>query len=322
MKCHAIYAEGLVKRFGDTVALAGLDLAVPSGTVQAVLGPNGAGKTTMVRILATLLRPDGGSAKIAGIEVAEQPEKVRRMIRLTGQFVAVDQDLTGYENLMLVGRLLGLSRTAARRRTAELLERFDLASAGSRLSKTYSGGMRRRLDLALSLITVPEVLFLDEPTTGLDPSARKELWAIVRDLVLGGTTVLLTTQDLDEADRLAHHIAVVDHGRVVESGTPAELKAKVGGQTLEVRLADRADLDLASVIMTNVVGKMPLKVEDGDLSAALEPDVIGSEALSIVARELHLAGIDITELGLRLARLDDVFMALTGRPADKIGANE
>ncbi|MGC1284118.1 MAG: ATP-binding cassette domain-containing protein, partial [Streptosporangiaceae bacterium] len=221
----AICTEGLVKRYGKTTALAGLDLAVPPGIVQGVLGPNGAGKTTLVRILATLLRPEAGRARVGGFDVAEQPDKVRKLITLTGQFAAVDEDLTGRENLLLIARLLELSRKAARRRADELLERFGLAEAGGRLAKTYSGGMRRRLDLAMGLVGEPQVLFLDEPTTGLDPRARGDVWDMVRDLVAAGTTVLLTTQDLDEADRLASRIAVIDRGRVIDSGTPAELKA-------------------------------------------------------------------------------------------------
>ena len=310
----AICAEGLVKRYGKTTALAGLDLAVPSGIVQGVLGPNGAGKTTLVRILATLLRPDAGRAQVGGFDVAGQPDKVRKLITLTGQFAAVDEDLTGRENLLLIARLLELSRKAARRRADELLDRFGLAEAGGRLAKTYSGGMRRRLDLAMGLVGKPQVLFLDEPTTGLDPRARGDVWDMVRDLVAAGTTVLLTTQDLDEADRLASRIAVIDRGRVIDSGTPAELKAKVGGQSLDVRPAEPGELAKVGTIVAEVTGAgagAPNE-RDGVISAPLAPGVSGTEALAAVSHRLGQAGIDVTELGLRLASLDEVFLTLTG----------
>jgi oleandomycin transport system ATP-binding protein len=310
----AICAEGLVKRYGKTTALAGLDLAVPSGIVQGVLGPNGAGKTTLVRILATLLRPDAGRAQVGGFDVAGQPDKVRKLITLTGQFAAVDEDLTGRENLLLIARLLELSRKAARRRADELLERFGLAEAGGRLAKTYSGGMRRRLDLAMGLVREPQVLFLDEPTTGLDPRARGDVWDMVRDLVAAGTTVLLTTQDLDEADRLASRIAVIDRGRLIDSGTPAELKAKVGGQSLDVRPAEPGELAKVGTIVAEVTGAgagAPNE-RDGVISAPLAPGVSGTEALAAVSHRLGQAGIGVTELGLRLASLDEVFLTLTG----------
>jgi oleandomycin transport system ATP-binding protein len=310
----AICTEGLVKRYGKTTALAGLDLAVPHGIVQGVLGPNGAGKTTLVRILATLLRPDAGRAQVGGFDVAGQPDKVRKLISLTGQFAAVDEDLTGRENLLLIARLLELSRKAARRRADELLERFGLAEAGGRLAKTYSGGMRRRLDLAMGLVGEPQVLFLDEPTTGLDPRARGDVWDMVRDLVAAGTTVLLTTQDLDEADRLASQIAVIDRGRVIDSGTPAELKAKVGGQSLDVRPAEPGELARVGAIMAEVTGAgagSPNE-RDGVISAPLAPGVSGTEALAAVSHRLGQAGIGVTELGLRLASLDEVFLTLTG----------
>ena len=310
----AICTEGLVKRYGKTTALAGLDLAVPPGIVQGVLGPNGAGKTTLVRILATLLRPDAGRAQVGGFDVAGQPDKVRKLISLTGQFAAVDEDLTGRENLLLIARLLELSRKAARRRADELLERFGLAEAGGRLAKTYSGGMRRRLDLAMGLVGEPQVLFLDEPTTGLDPRARGDVWDMVRDLVAAGTTVLLTTQDLDEADRLASQIAVIDRGRVIDSGTPAELKAKVGGQSLDVRPAEPGELARVGAIMAEVTGAgagSPNE-RDGVISAPLAPGVSGTEALAAVSHRLGQAGIGVTELGLRLASLDEVFLTLTG----------
>ena len=308
----AIYAEGLVKRYGKTTALAGLDLAVPPGLVQGVLGPNGAGKTTLVRILATLLRPDAGRAQVGGFDVARQPDKVRPLIALTGQFAAVDEDLTGQENLLLIARLLELSRTAARKRADELLERFGLAAAGGRLAKTYSGGMRRRLDLAMGLAGEPRVLFLDEPTTGLDPRSRGDVWAMIRDLVAGGTTVLLTTQDLDEADRLANRIAVIDRGRLIDSGTPAELKAKVGGQSLDVRPVEPGQLAKVGAIVAEVTGARDPNERDGVITAPLAPGVSGTEALAAVSHRLGQAGINVTELGLRLASLDEVFLTLTG----------
>ena len=310
---HAIYTEGLVKRYGKTTALAGLDLAVPPGMVQGVLGPNGAGKTMLVRILATLLRPDAGRAQVGGFDVARQPDKVRNLIGLTGQFAAVDEDLTGRENLLLIARLLELSRRAARRRADELLERFGLAEAGGRLAKTYSGGMRRRLDLAMGLVGEPRVLFLDEPTTGLDPRSRGDVWDMIRDLVAAGTTVLLTTQDLDEADRLASRIAVIDRGRLIDSGTPAELKAKVGGQSLDVRPAEPGQLAKVGAIVAEAAGSTGVPNErDGVISAALAPGVSGTEALAAVSHRLGQAGIDVTELALRLASLDEVFLTLTG----------
>jgi oleandomycin transport system ATP-binding protein len=318
---HAVYTEELAKRYGTTTALAGLDLAVPSGVVQGVLGPNGAGKTTLVRILATLLRPDGGRALVSGFDVVRRPGKVRPLIGLTGQFAAVDEDLTGRENLLLIARLLELDRRSARRRAAELLDRFGLAEAGHRLAKTYSGGMRRRLDLAMGLVGEPEVLFLDEPTTGLDPRSRGELWDMVRGLVAGGTTVLLTTQDLAEADRLASQIAVIDHGRVIASGTPAELKAAVGGQSVDVRLADAGQLAKASAIMAEVLNVEAIPRErDAAITVPLAPGSSGTDALAAVSLRLGQAGVEVTELGLRLASLDEVFLSLTGPHAD--GGNQ
>jgi len=314
LQSPAICAEGLVKRYGKTTALAGLDLTVPPGMVQGVLGPNGAGKTTLVRILATLLRPDGGRGMVGGFDVARQPDKVRPLIALTGQFAAIDEDLTGRENLLLIARLLELSHPAARSRAGELLERFGLAEAGGRLAKTYSGGMRRRLDLAMGLVGQPRVLFLDEPTTGLDPRSRGDVWAMIRDLVTAGTTVLLTTQDLDEADRLASRIAVIDRGRLIDSGTPAELKAKVGGQSVDVRPAEPGQLAKVGAIVAEVTGAgagEPTE-RDGVISAPLAPGVSGTEALAAVSHRLGQAGIGVTELGLRLASLDEVFLTLTG----------
>jgi oleandomycin transport system ATP-binding protein len=308
-----VRVEGLRKRFGSTWALRGVDLAVERGTICGLLGPNGAGKTTAVRILATLLRPDGGVARVGGFDVTRQPERVRPLIGLTGQYAAVDEELTGYENLVLIARLLELSRLQARRRAGELLERFDLADAGGRSLRTYSGGMRRRLDVAASLIGRPRVLFLDEPTTGLDPRSRGDVWDLVRGLVADGATVLLTTQYLDEADRLAAEIAVIDHGRVIERGTPAALKAKVGGQTLDVRPAEHAQLDAVAKIVAEVAGAAPTHGGDGGLvSAPVRGDRSGSRVLTAVAQRLDAAGIAVTEAGLRLASLDEVFLALTG----------
>ena len=307
---YAIEAEGLVKRYGETTALAGADLVAVPGTVLGVLGPNGAGKTTAVRVLATLLRPDAGTARVGGYDVLTQAHQVRRIIGLTGQYASVDEVLTGTQNLVMVGRLLGLSRPDARQRARDLLDRFGLADAGGRLAKTYSGGMRRRLDLAVSLVGTPRILYLDEPTTGLDPHARKELWDIVRGLVADGVTVLLTTQYLDEADQLADTIAVIDHGAVVASGAPDELKAKVGGQRLEVRPADPDRLDQTAAIVTATTGLAPertggrLSVPINDLS--LPPAVF---------RRLDDAGIVVAELALRRPSLDEVFLTLTGHPA-------
>ena len=310
----AIEAAGLVKRFGKTLAVDEVDLAVTPGTVLGLLGPNGAGKTTVVRMLATLLRPDAGHARVCGADIVRQADRVRELIGLTGQYAAVDEDLTGFENLLLIGRLLEIPKAEAKRRSQELLERFDLADAGGRSVKTYSGGMRRRLDLAASLVQRPEVLFLDEPTTGLDPRSRGEVWAMIRELVADGTTVLLTTQYLDEADRLANEIAVVDHGKVIATGTSAELKAKIGRQTLDVRPADPADLAFVREIVTAAVGSAPASTDDdpGLLSVAVDdPQVMPA----VVAR-LQAEQIEVTEMALRLASLDEVFMALTGHATE------
>ncbi len=312
-------AAGLHKRFGSTPALQGVDLTVTRGTIYGLLGPNGAGKTTVVRILATLLRPDAGTARVGGFDVVRQPDKVRPLLGLTGQYAAVDEELTGHENLLLIARLLELPRAEARRRAGELLERFDLASAGGRPVRTYSGGMRRRLDLAASLVGRPPVLVLDEPTTGLDPRARGEVWELMRGLVADGATVLLTTQYLEEADRLATQVAVLDHGRVIEHGTPSALKARVGGQTLDVRPAERAQLDQAAAIMAQVTGATPTQDGDGGtVSVPVDRRLAGSQALTAVARQLEQAGIAVTEVGLRLASLDEVFLALTGHRPDQL----
>jgi oleandomycin transport system ATP-binding protein len=308
-----VHVDGLQKRFGSTWALRGIDLAIQPGTIYGLLGPNGAGKTTLVRILATLLHPDAGTARVGGFDVAREPEKVRPLIGLTGQDAAVDQELTGHENLLLVARLLELPRRQARRRAGELLERFDLVDAGDRPVRTYSGGMRRRLDVAASLLGRPRVLFLDEPTTGLDPRARGDVWDLVRGLAADGATVLLTTQYLEEADRLADQLVVVDHGRVIETGTPAALKAKVGGQTLDVRPAERAQLDQVAAIVAQVAGASPTRNGDGGLVSAPVPgDRSGGQVLAAAAQRLEEANIAVTEAGLRLASLDEVFLALTG----------
>jgi oleandomycin transport system ATP-binding protein len=311
----AIEAEGLVKRFRKTLAVDGVDLAVRPGMVLGLLGPNGAGKTTVVRMLATLLRPDAGYARVCGADVVRQPERVRELIGLTGQYAAVDEDLTGSENLLLIGRLLEIRRAEAKRRSSELLERFDLAEAAGRSVKTYSGGMRRRLDLAASLVQRPQVLFLDEPTTGLDPRSRGEVWAMIRTLVAEGTTVLLTTQYLDEADRLASEIAVIDHGRVIATGTAAELKAKVGRQTLDVRPADPADLAVIAGIVTEAVGRVPAQTEEDP--GLLSVPVDDAQVLPAVVSALQDRQVEVTELALRLASLDEVFMALTGHAAEE-----
>jgi oleandomycin transport system ATP-binding protein len=312
---YAVQAEGLVKRFGATTALDGVDLAVRTGCVLGLLGPNGAGKTTAVRVLATLLRPDAGRATVGGYDVVRQADQVRGLIGLTGQYAAVDEDLTGFENLVLIARLLELPRRDAKRRATELLERFGLAEAAGRGVKTYSGGMRRRLDLAASLVSRPAILFLDEPTTGLDPRSRGDVWAMVRELVADGVTVLLTTQYLDEADRLAAEIAVIDRGQVIASGSPAELKAKVGGQTLDVRPTQPGDLPRVAAIVAAAVGVEPSPhVDDPGL---LSVPVDDAAALPDVVRALQERQIPVTELALRLASLDEVFLALTGHAAEE-----
>jgi ABC-2 type transport system ATP-binding protein len=311
----------VVKRFGSTTALAGVDLEVPEGMVFGLLGPNGAGKTTLVRILATLLRPDAGQAELIGVDVVADPSKVREQLALTGQFAAVDELLTGRENLEMFGRLFRLSRTDAQRRASELLERFELTDAADRTAKTYSGGMRRRLDLASSMLTRPRVLFLDEPTTGLDPRSRNEIWEIVRDLRREGTTILLTTQYLEEADQLADEIAVIDHGRVIAEGTGNELKDRVGGQILEVELTDVQQRDEAEAALLRVGCGTP--EEDGrpnrlTLPAPRDGLVLVEEA----AAELRRAGIGVSDMGLRRPTLDDVFLQLTGQPPSENGRPE
>jgi oleandomycin transport system ATP-binding protein len=310
MSSHVIEAEGLTKRFGDTQALDGVDLTVRRGTVLGVLGPNGAGKTTAVRVLATLLKPDSGRARIAGFDVVKDAVQVRQLIGLTGQYASVDEELTGQENLIMIGRLLDLSRGEARSRAQALLGRFDLVEAGGRAAKSYSGGMRRRLDLAASLVSQPKIIFLDEPTTGLDPRARNEVWDTIRRLVADGGTVLLTTQYLEEADALADQITVFDHGRVVADGTPAELKAKLGGQTLVIRAAERHLTERLAAIVAELTGARPdIDPDTGLVSAPVEDTAL----LSAVVRRMDDAGIAVGELNLRLPSLDEVFLALTGR---------
>ncbi len=310
---YAFQAEGLVKRFGATTALAGIDLAAEEGTVLGVLGPNGAGKTTAVRILATLLRPDEGRATVKGLDVVKDAAKVRRLIGLTGQYASVDEDLTGLQNLTLIGELLDLRRADAKVRAAELLEWFDLTDAGRRQAKTYSGGMRRRLDLAASLVGNPGVIYLDEPTTGLDPAKREDMWGVVRSLVGNGSTVLLTTQYLEEADALADDICVIDHGKVIAHGTPAQLKHLAGGQTIEVRPTDPADVPAVSAILSSVAGHEVESPQRGVLTVPVDAE----RAFTEVVRRLDEAGIGVLELSLRLPSLDEVFFTLTGHTTRK-----
>jgi ABC-2 type transport system ATP-binding protein len=311
-----ILAEGLTKSFGQVAALKGIDLAVEQGTVFGLLGPNGAGKTTAVRIFATLIRPDGGVARVAGHDVVTEEREVRKAIGLAGQYAAVDQTLTGLENLELVGRLYHLDKAEARRRGAEILERFQLEQAGDRQVKTYSGGMRRRLDLAASLVGRPQVLFLDEPTTGLDPHSRIALWQFIKDLVADGTTLLLTTQYMDEADHLADRIAVIDHGEVIAKGTSDELKARVGGDVLEFRVSNRDDAVKVAEALAGV-GSGEAQIDPGTGRTSLPVGGDGTKALVDAVRRLDAAGIEINDLGLHRPSLDDVFLALTGREATR-----
>ncbi|MFK4109385.1 ATP-binding cassette domain-containing protein [Streptomyces sp. NPDC002176] len=310
----AIYAEGLVKTFGDVRALDGVDLDVPEGTVLGLLGPNGAGKTTTVRCLTTLLRPDSGKAVVAGVDVLKNPDTVRRSIGLSGQFAAVDEYLTGRENLQMVGRLYQMRGKAAKERAAELLEQFHLADAADRPAKTYSGGMRRRLDLAAALVVSPPVMFMDEPTTGLDPRNRQQLWEVIQQLVSGGTTLLLTTQYLEEADHLAHDIAVVDHGRVIAQGTSDQLKARTGGERVEVVVHER-DRIAATAEVLRALGKGETTIEEHTRKLTV-PVTGGAKLLAEVIRELDTRGIEIDDIALRRPTLDDVFLSLTGHTAE------
>ena len=317
MRDEAIVTEGLRRHFGPIKAVDGVDLAAPAGTVLGLLGPNGAGKTTIVRILTTLLDPDGGSARVAGYDVVRDAEALRSVIGLAGQYAAVDENLTGRENLDLVGRLYHLGKGEARRRADEMLERFELTDAANRTVKTYSGGMRRRLDLGASLVGRPQVLFLDEPTTGLDPRSRFGLWDVIRELVNDGTTLLLTTQYLEEADRLADHIAVIDGGRVIAEGTTDELKSRVGGDLLALRVADRSRVAEAAAAIADLGSGAPQVVaESGEVSLPVRE---GASVLAEVVRRLDAAGLEISDLALGRPSLDDVFLALTGHVAEAAG---
>jgi oleandomycin transport system ATP-binding protein len=309
----AIEAEGLVKSFGKVRALDGIDMVAREGTVFGLLGPNGAGKTTAIRVLSTLLRPDAGRATVGGYDVVRHPREVRRLIGLTGQYAAVDELLSGEENLYMIGRLLGLSTRDSRGRARELLAAFDLSDAAGKYVKTYSGGMRRRLDLAASLVGRPRFLYLDEPTTGLDPRSRLELWGMIRALVAEGTTVLLTTQYLEEADRLADEIVVIDHGRVIAAGTPQQLKMRIAGQVLQARPADPADLAAVEKILSSFATGDEGAYNDGQLVTV---SIAERSALGQAVRRLDEEGIVVEDLSLRRPSLDEVFLAITGHLAD------
>ncbi len=314
---YSIVADGLVKRFGDTRALDGIDLAVRTGSVFGLLGPNGAGKTTAVRILATLVRPDGGHAAVCGHDVVRHAHQVRQLTGLTGQYASVDETLTGQENLVLIGRLTGQSRPAARGRARDLLASFRLQDAADRAVRTYSGGMRRRLDLAASLVSRPRVLYLDEPTTGLDPRSRNEMWEVVRGLTASGVTVLLTTQYLEEADLLASEIAVIDHGTVIATGTPEELKARTGALTLAVRPARPADLPAVRAVAAAFT-----RTEPEVRGTTVTVPVTGEDVMPAVVRRLDDAGIAVAELTLRGSTLDEVFLSLIGHRSEEPSAEE
>jgi ABC-2 type transport system ATP-binding protein len=315
----AIETSGLVKVFGKTRAVDGVDLAIPAGSVYGFLGPNGAGKTTAVKMLATLLRPDGGEARVFGHDVVRQADAVRARVSLTGQYASVDEDLTGIENLVLIGRLLGHRKPAARTRSVQLLEAFGLTDAADKQVKNYSGGMRRRIDIAASILKTPDLLFLDEPTTGLDPRSRNQVWDIVRIIVAQGTTVLLTTQYLDEADQLASRIAVIDHGKVIAEGTPGELKASVGAGSVHVRLRDAAQRTAAHDVLTTVLGPtVQLDPDPVALTAQLSGEDSDREAAEQASRalaELAACGITVDNFSLGQPTLDEVFLALTDHPA-------
>jgi oleandomycin transport system ATP-binding protein len=314
MTTSAIEAEGLVRTFGKVRALDSIDMVAREGTIFGLLGPNGAGKTTAIRVLSTLLRPDSGRASVGGYDVVRQPKEVRRLIGLTGQYAAVDELLSGHENLYMIGRLLGLGRTESRSRATELLEDFDLADAATKYVKTYSGGMRRRLDLAASLVGRPRFLYLDEPTTGLDPRSRIELWGMIRGLVAEGTTVLLTTQYLEEADRLTDEIVVIDHGRVIAAGTSEQLKTRVGGHVLQARPADPADLEETQRVLAAFADGDEGPYTDGQ---RVSVSINDRSALGQVVRRLDDAGITIDDLSLRRPSLDEVFLAITGHLAEE-----
>jgi ABC-2 type transport system ATP-binding protein len=317
-----VMTEGLKKSFGNVHALAGVDLAVAAGTVTGLLGPNGAGKTTAVRILTTLLKPDAGRARVAGYDVVKDAVALRAAIGLAGQYAAVDETLTGRENLELVGRLYHLGKAEYRRRADDILERFGLTFAANRSVKTYSGGMRRRLDLGASLVGRPEVLFLDEPTTGLDPRSRLELWDLIKELVKEGTTLLLTTQYLDEADRLSDRIAVIDAGRVIAEGTSDELKARVGGEFIELIVDDRSQLAAAAgEVFSLGKGGAQVENETGRITIPVG-EAVGPAVLADAIRRLDGAGVVLSDLALRRPTLDDVFLALTGKSTDEMGAED
>jgi ABC-2 type transport system ATP-binding protein len=315
----AIETEGLVKVFGETRAVDGIDLAVRAGTVYGVLGPNGAGKTTTIRMLATLLRPDAGSARVLGHDVVVDADAVRSRVSLTGQFASVDEELTGRENLVLLGRLLGFGRGAGEERASELLDAFGLTEAADRIVSGYSGGTRRRLDIAASIVVTPDLLFLDEPTTGLDPRSRNQVWEIVRVLVAAGTTVLLTTQYLDEADQLADRIAIIDHGRIIAEGTSGELKASVGSGSLHVRVHDPERRAAAERVLADTLG-VPIGL--GSDPAALSARGTDPERAAAALTHLAHAGIAVNEFALGQPSLDEVFLALTGHPADETTTEE
>jgi daunorubicin/doxorubicin transport system ATP-binding protein len=314
----AIEATGLVKSFGETRAVNGVDLTVRRGSVYGVLGPNGAGKTTTIRMLATLIRPDAGTARVLGHDVVEDADAVRGVVSLTGQLASVDEDLTGRENLILIGRLLGLRRPATKDRANELLDAFGLTDAAGRLVKHYSGGMRRRLDLAASIVVTPELMFLDEPTTGLDPRSRNQVWGIIRALVAEGTTILLCTQYLEEADQLADRIAVIDRGRVIAEGTPAELKASIGSRALHVRLLDPEQRAKAQQVLDRELGAVTLEADPAALSVSCSEVDRAAEAVA----ELTRAGVQVAGFALGQPSLDEVFLALTGHPAEEPEAEQ
>jgi ABC-2 type transport system ATP-binding protein len=309
----AIEASGLVKTFGENRAVDGVELAVRTGMVYGLLGPNGAGKTTTIRMLATLLRPDAGTARVFGHDVVREADEVRSRVSLTGQFASVDEDLTGFENLVLLARLLGHSRARAKARASDLLGAFGLSEAADRQVKNYSGGMQRRLDIAASIVVTPDLMFLDEPTAGLDPRSRHQVWEIVRALVAGGTTVLLTTQYLDEADQLADRIAVIDRGKVIAEGTSGELKASVGSGALHVRLRDPEDRSRAERVLSQALG-VPMHLDSDP--AALSARVSDPERVAHALAELSRSGVVVTDFALGQPSLDEVFLALTGRPAE------